>query len=493
MSGPNVLFIMTDQMRHDALGCNGNPIIQTPNYDRLAANGVNFCNSYSTNPICVPARASIATGCYPHRCTGVKGNAGRIKDEFPKMAQEFKNNGYETYSAGKLHYVPYSAPDRPRLTHGFDHVKLCESGRLLAHFDPKAEMRGVEDYIDYLADVGWRGYSRADAMGNNDVYPNSTPVPEEHYVDTWVADCSIEFLKQHLSEHPDKPFFLHASFPKPHSAFDPPHPWDRMYDPRTMPLPQGDIDLLKSRRLDYLVLQNWQFMWDLISPEAKQTIKAHYYGLISLQDKQVGRLLDFLEENKLADNTIVVYTADHGEMLGDLGVYFKSKLYNGAVRVPLMFSFPPKLPKGAVCDMPAGLHDVLPTLMGLADLSSDFPMDGMDLTDAMCGGEQPRGYMVSQTLESPRQQVMIADKRYKYIYHEANGVEELFDQENDYGELNNLADALPELTAHYRKLLMDWCRDHGDTQIFDGEDFIITEQMHPEMPQRANPFGRRLY
>ncbi len=493
MKQPNILFLMADQMRHDALGCNGNPVISTPNYDRLAASGVNFSNSFSTNPICVPARASIATGCYPHRCTGDKDNSGTIRDGFPKLAQELKNRGYETYSAGKLHYVPYAPPGQKRLTHGFDHVQLCESGRILAKFDPKAQLRGVEDYIDYLQDVGWGGYSRADAMGNNDIYPNSTPIPQEHYVDTWVADCALAYLKEHLAQRPDRPFFLHASFPKPHSAFDPPHPWDRMYDPRQMPLPQGDIDLLKSRGLDDLVLQNWEYMWDLLSPQAKQTIKAHYYGLISLQDQQVGRLLDFLDENGLTEDTIIVYTADHGEMLGDLGVYFKVKLYNGAVRVPLMFAYPRRLPAGASCDMPAGLHDILPTLLSLAGAPLTQPVDGIDLTPAMLGQPQTRACMVSQTQESPYQQYMVADKRYKYIYHEVNGVQELFDQQTDRAELHNLAEELPELTDAYRRYLIQWCRENGDEAMLDGDGLKMTPLHLEQMPPRAKHFGRRLY
>jgi len=493
MKHPNILFIMTDQMRHDALACNGNPVINTPNYDRLAAEGVNFSNSFSTNPICVPARATIITGCYSHKCTGTKNNSGAIRDGFPLLPEILAEQGYETYSAGKLHYLPYAAPDEPRLTHGFQHVKLCESGRILSKFDPKAEKRGVEDYIDYLADVGWAGYSRADAMGNNDVYPNSTPIPEEHYVDSWVADCSLTFLEEHLKKHPNKPFFLHASFPKPHSAFDPPHPWDRMYDPRTMPLPQGDIDLLKERELDDMVLQNWEYMWDLLSPQAKQTITAHYYGLISLQDKQVGRILDFLDARNLTQDTIIVYTSDHGEMLGDLGLYFKVKMYNGSIRVPLMFAYPAKLPQGTVCDMPAGIHDIMPTLLSLADIPLNAPVDGIDLTPAMLGKYQERTCMVSHTLESPRQQYMVADKEYKYIYHEVNGVEELYDQSFDRGELHNLAKDMPEKVTEFREYLKEWCMKMGDTEIFDGENFKITSLHYDKMPDRKNHFGRRQY
>ena len=134
---PNVLLITADQLRADAIGPGGNAFVQTPNLDRLAESGVNFTNAYTPSPICVPARASITTGNYPHKCTGSKNNAGRIRDGQLKIAQVFADAGYKTYAMGKLHYLPYSPPGQPRLVHGFQHVRLTESGRILKHFDPQ--------------------------------------------------------------------------------------------------------------------------------------------------------------------------------------------------------------------------------------------------------------------------------------------------------------------------------------------------------------------
>ena len=244
---PNILLITADQFRWDCLGCGGNPVIQTPHLDALAARGVRFENAYTPNPICVPARASMMTGNYSFRCTGSKQNSGRIRDDQPLLTEVLKAVGYRTYALGKLHFVPYAPPGEPRLVHGFEHVDLHESGRMLAKFDPKGELEGVEDYFDYLENEGWSGYTRAHGIGNNDVRPCPSPLPVEHTVDHWIADCTIRQIDRHRREFSDRPFFMWMSSPKPHSPYDPPRPYDDLYDPRTVPAPFGSVDDLADR------------------------------------------------------------------------------------------------------------------------------------------------------------------------------------------------------------------------------------------------------
>jgi arylsulfatase len=439
---PNILFIMCDQMRHDAVGCNGNGIVKTPNVDRLAASGINFSNSFTPDPICVPARASLTTGCYPHKCTGYKKNSGSIKEGFPLLGEEMNKRGYETYAIGKLHYNPYRAPGVPRTTHGLRTTELAESGRILSKYDPQNKQIGLEDYHDYLHTVGWGGYTRGHGLGNNDVYAAASPLPQEHYVDTWVANRAIDYMKRHIQSQPDTPFFMWASFPKPHSAFDPPQPYDRMYDPRSLPDPIGDLALLEARGVDELAERHYDYMWDLLSPEAQKVIKAHYYGLISHQDRQIGKLLDFLEQHGLREDTIVVYTADHGEMLGDFGLYFKSNFYNGSVRVPLMISYPRMLAGGKVSHELAGLQDLLPTMLSLAGSPLEREVDGRDLTPALLGDQPVREYYIGQCGDDPVQQYMVVSRQWKYIYHQQGGVEELYSQLEDPAELSNEAMSL---------------------------------------------------
>lgn len=272
---PNLLLITADQFRWDCLGCMGNPVIQTPHLDALAARGVCFRNGFSTDPICVPARASIMTGNYPHVCTGVKHNAGRIRDGQPLLTEVLKGVGYRAYATGKLHFVPYAPPDSPRLVHGFEHVDLHESGRLIGQFDPRGTRRGLEDYFDYLCDVGWGGYARAHGIGNNDVRPCASPLPAEHYIDAWIADRAIARLDAHRLESPDQPFFLWMSSPKPHSPYDPPRPYDTLYDPRAVPPPVGSPEMLADRN-PCITQTRYTHALDSLSPQAWQVIRSYY-------------------------------------------------------------------------------------------------------------------------------------------------------------------------------------------------------------------------
>jgi arylsulfatase A-like enzyme len=413
------------------------------------------------------------------------------------LGVELNKRGYETYAMGKLHYNPYRPPGEPRTTHGLKTTEITESGRLIGKFDPMNRLTGLEDYLDYLHTVGWGGYSRGHGLGNNDVYAAPSPIPEEHYVDTWVAERALHYMTEHIEQHKEKPFFMWVSFPKPHSAFDPPHPYNRLYDPRDMTEPAGSFQDLKERGLDELAKRHFNSMWDLLSPQAMKVIKAYYYGLITHQDKQIGKLLDFLEGNGLRDDTIVIYTADHGEMLGDFGLYFKTNFYNGSVRVPLMISYPRKISGGRVTDALAGLQDLLPTMLSLAGAPLEQEVDGRDLTPILLHDQPVRDYYVAQTNDDPTQQYMVASAEWKFIYHQHGGVEELYNQFEDPQELHNLADSGGEaqrVKEDMRRFLIQWCRDNGDKAMLDNGDLKKREHVpNFDKPERGNNFGRRWY
>ena len=491
---PNFLFIMCDQMRYDALGCNGNTFINTPNIGRLAARGTNFSNAFTPDPICVPARACLTTGCYPVKCTGVKNNGGVIKGGFPLMAEEFNKRGYETFAIGKLHYLPYETSEIVRTTNGFRTVELAESGRIVKN----CGREGAEEYLTYLKSVGWGGYSRANGLGNNDVFAAASMIPAEYFVDAWVADRTLHHLDRHLKKNPDSPFFIFASFPKPHSAYDPPRPFDQLYDPRSLPGPVGDISMLKERGLGQFYSRHFEYEWDTLSPEAKKTIKAYYYGLVSFQDAQIGRLLDDLRARGLEENTVVVYTADHGDMLGDFGLYFKEIFYNGSVRIPMMISLPGTIPGGVKTDSPAGLQDLLPTLLAMTGEPLQAEVDGRSLLPAIFEGRDVRKYYVSQCHDHPKQQYMVADREWKYIYHQDGGIEELYNMREDPCELVNLADGRggkSGITGPMRDYLIDWCREIGDLTMLEGGGLAAGPQR--QYFKRNSPdvklFGRRYY
>lgn len=490
---PNVLLITADHMRNDALACNGNPLCETPHLDALAARGVTFVNGCTPNPICVPGRAAITTGNYPHVCTGTKNNSGLIRDDQVKIAGHFANAGYRSMAVGKLHYVPYAKPGEPRLLHGFEHAELCEEGRIIGAFDPTGQMRGLEDYHDWLFEQGWGGYERAHGIGNNDVHPAASPLPAELHEESWVATRTIANLTEHLDQRPDQPFFLWASFTKPHAPYDPPRPWDAKYDPREVPPPIGDLSLLADRDPMY---RTWPvaYGWDKMSPEAVQNARAHYLGMVSFQDYNIGRMISFLGERGLLDNTIIAYSADHGDLLGDFGCFFKCNMFHGSVGVPLIFAGPGVRSQGQV-QAPGGLQDILPTLADLTGQALPQAVMGESLAPVLDGSAQGvRECYISQCLDSPNQRYMVLTGQYKYVYHELGGVQELYDVVADRRELHNLAAERPEVVSELRGVLLDWVRANGDEQMVDGDDLATSpEDASAQTEFQARRMGWRWY
>lgn len=479
MTQPNILLITADQFRWDCLGCGGNPVIQTPHLDALAARGVRFENAFTPNPICVPARASVMTGNYSFKCTGSKENHGRIRDDQPLLTEVLKAVGYRTYALGKLHFVPYAPPGEPRLVHGFEHVDLTESGRILAQFDPKGELEGIEDYFDYLENNGWSGYTRAHGIGNNDVRPCASPLPAEHTVDHWIADCTIRQIDRHQRQFSDRPFFMWMSSPKPHSPYDPPRPYDALYDPRTVPAPFGSVEDLADRN-PYMDETRYSHAIPTLSPEAWQVIRSYYYGCITFLDAMIGRVVAHLEQVGQLENTLILFSADHGDLLGDFGSCFKTNHLNGSVRIPFIVAGP-GVAQGAVSEALVGLQDILPTFATAAGTRVGQPVHGHDLSAHLAAPRTARvGREVFYSSTETRdlgQSVMITDGRWKYIYSEANATKELYDQRRDTSELHNLAaSAAHQATlARLRHQLRQTAATLGDTRLLDDDGFVSRE------------------
>jgi arylsulfatase len=491
---PNLLFVNADQFRGDCLHCDGNELISTPNYDNLAENGIRFSRAYTPNPICVPGRATMITGNYSHKCTGRKSNGGAIFDDQIKLPQLLAENGYETYASGKLHYSPYTPPGEPDTLNGFQHAALAESGRMLSAFDPKDELGGVEAYADYLKDVGWKGYSRGHGIGNNDMHPAASPLPEEHHVDAWVATQALEYLEYHKENHDDKPFYLNVGFPKPHAPYDPPRPWDSMYSPLDMPVPYINRD--GKERNAYGDHNAVTHGTPLFSPETVQNARAHYYGLVSFQDQQFGRLVKYLKDNDLYDNTIIIFTADHGDMLGDFGWFFKCVMNEGSCRIPFLMSYPEGMKGGMVSDEFVGLQDILPTVASLTGIELAKEVDGIDLSPLMQNREfTGRDYIISYSLETPYQTYMVRSDKWKYIYSEANGCEEFYDMSKDPGEEWNLSDSteLKSIIDEHRENMIKWAKENGDTKIFKDGKLLATKVDREEFEFRPNVLGWRWY
>lgn len=463
----NIIYLIADQMRWDVLPCNGADFIKAPNFDYLAENGVNFSCTYSGNPVCVPARGILATGCYSHICMSPEAlnfNGGSILPAYTHIAQHLRSNGYAAYGVGKFHCLPYNTNP------GFDIFELAEEGRIeLMKNQGKLSEDIKEDYLEYLRAEGLYGMQRAHGIGNNDIRAGQSPLSEEYYVDTWATTRGLEILREHMNAQNNKPFFLQIGFVKPHAPFDPPAPYDKMYNPQEIPEAWGSLEDLKNRnplmstfRPNYLI--------DRMSDATFQYSRAHYFGLISYLDTQLGRILNFLKVNKLLEDTIIVYTADHGENLGDHGLFFKTFFTEGSTRIPFLIFDPCSDVKGISYDKPVGQEDIMPTICNLAGIKIPDNVDGVSLSVVMKNSTcKHKPFVISQHGSKQGLMLMLRNERYKYCFCRYESTEELYDMENDPHELNNLAagNSFKNILVNMRKTLNQWCKLNNHEQILN--------------------------
>ena len=464
----NVIYIIADQMRWDVLGCNGADYIQTPNFDRLAESSVNFSCAYSGNPCCVPARGIMATGRYSHKCmdpAGLNFNSGRIMPENVHIADLLQKHGYSTYGIGKAHCLPY------KTNPGFDVFEIAEEGRLEMtrqnNLDKGNQYEHREDYFEYLEKVGYAGMQRAHCIGNNDPRAGEAALPDEHYVDTWATTRSLELLEKHLDSESDKPFYLQLGFVKPHAPYDPPAPYSKMYDPREIPTPWGGAADQEGRNPAMPTFQK-NYMIERMDDMAIQYSRAHYFGLITYLDAQVGRVLDFVDSHGIADETIIVFTADHGDNIGDHGLFFKTFFTEGSAHIPLLVSLPGTT-TGKECIQPVGQEDIMPTICDNLGITIPNEIDGASLLPLITQPEakHAKPFAVSQYGTDDHMSIMIREQRYKYCYVRYNATEELYDLAEDPHEMVNLvtdakyADELLRL----RTTTNQWCIDNQHSPI----------------------------
>lgn len=446
---PNILVLMTDQHRADALGCAGNPILRTPALDAIAASGVRFTNACASTPVCVASRMSFITGHRAARTHWVDNGAlPGPAPELPTMMRLLLQAGYWTQGVGKMHFRGRS--------YGFRKLLTMEEG--VAH-------RVDDDYLRYLRDAGVQARFPKGIRDLLYFQPQTSGVPEEHSASNWVTDRSLEFLREHARYRPGQPFFLWSSWIAPHPPFAPSAPWDERYDPAAMPLPE-----YPDRPLRDLPSALWPHRARLDGahrdPARMRRLRALYYGLIGQVDDGIGRIMAALRELRLEENTVVLFTADHGEMLGDHGLSQKNCPYEAAVRVPLLLRWPRRTRAGAACGDPVGLTDVLPTL--IAELRLDYPgsqgpLPGESLLGAPGGGlASGRSDYVIDYGQGARRWIAVRTRRYKYALFACDGGrEELYDLRADPRERVNLRGARPELAAVFRERALEWERSSG--------------------------------
>lgn len=424
----NLLIITNDQHRADCLGCYGNPVVQTPNTDRLASQGVRFDNHFVQAPQCVPSRVSLHTGRYPH-VHRVPTNSYLLPESEQTLARTLNAQGYKTACVGEMPFAPRA------YTGGFQQV-----------------LANNKDYDKFLA-------------GHNLKFPpaggpfQAQPVPWTDDLDetAFFASHARDFLKANRSN----PFFLHVNFRRPHHPFNPPEPYDRIYLGAKFPPSHVRPGEMANKPPQQRTAIENSVGFDLRTMTAADLdrVKAYYYGMITENDKYIGTILDELKSAGLDDRTVVVFNADHGEMLGDHGLLFKgSYMYDAVVKTPLIIRAPGKLQAGSVRADLVEEVDMLPTLLELLGVAAPAGVQGQSLLGAR------RKSAVFAEFPTIR---MARTREWKLVHYTRARHGELYHLAEDPHELYNLWDDPKHAgaRAEMEGVLADWLMSTTDPNL----------------------------
>jgi arylsulfatase A-like enzyme len=483
---PNVVLILSDQQRKDTCGVYGSPVTRrdgsspTPFIDQLASEGVRFNHAYCNSPLCAPSRASLLTGTYPHTTTAIYHQPDRrspgvtrfpgVREGLMTMGEVFRGVGYRTAAIGKMHV---HGELKGEWDMGFDVTKL----RFYTEFpgshygdlrdgDVNARYRGSYNYKEKTyQEVDPERFADAPeglTVHENNLNPHYLETlveKEEEMFDHMVAAESIRFIEESVAQK--KPFFIHVGMEKPHPRWDTFQRFLDLFDPTEMPLP----DTIREWKEKGMLPTHMAWIHNGMSDELTRNAIAGYYACVADLDEQVGRILTRCSELGIDDNTIFVFTSDHGEMLFDHGIRGKHNMYEASVAVPLILKYKDIFKPGTAVDDPVGLIDVFPTLTELCGIERPASLEGVPLQSVIAGEAESvpvfsefheRGYMGWPDRYAPVR--MAVTERFKYVY--THGViDQLFDRINDPGETVNLATdpAYDEVRAHLKlQTLESW-------------------------------------
>jgi arylsulfatase A-like enzyme len=474
----NILFLITDQQRADHLGCAGNPVLKTPNLDRLASESVRFTNMYVANPICMPNRASIFTGMYPNmhgnRTAGVN-----LSETVPTFTETLLKKGYYTKSIGKIH-LQFSTPPFKK------EYKSAESGNVWFSNRGRKDMTenfplpyyGFKDvdlivghgeicsghYFNWLEERAPHYIEEIKSKGWSHIFKPyyDTSIPEELYPTSYITERATQFLERYSQgEYGDQPFFLMCSYPDPHHPVNPPGKYQKMYNPEDIELPASfnDVENLKNHKFLGKLLNNPFFRGMILritTEEEARSFTAYTYGTLSMIDDSVGQILAALEKLGLADNTIVIYTSDHGDLMGDHGLILKGPCpFNGILNVPLIWKVP-GVTKPGISNSLVSSIDISKTILSLIGIKprrQPNDMQGVDITPILKDpNEKVRDFCLVEHDEEienlnvkTRLRHFITEDYKLTVYNSIKGYGDLFDRKNDPLELNNLWDSHPDL------------------------------------------------
>lgn len=472
MEAKNLIIFMTDGHDPRYLGSAGHPLMHTPALDRLAARGIRFTNAYTPCPICVPARASFATGCHVHQ-TGCWDNAHAYDGELPGWAQHVQRAGYPIEAIGKMHFRRAEDP---------------------LGFDRQHEPMHIVDGIGMV----WGAL--------RDPFPTLDPpfrlikdvgvgVSNYNLYDRRIANHAAEWLKARANSS-GSPWVLYVGFVAPHPPFVVPREYLDRYPLGRVPLPKAH-DMAAENLHPWVRAQREFIAQDRFfrDDEERRLAFASYMALLSFVDAQIGFVLDTLEELGLEADTRVLYTSDHGDSPGVRGIWGKFNFYEESAKVPVILSGP-DVETGKVCETPVSLIDVHPTVLdalGIAKPGSEASPGGKSLFDIAAAPTEPERIVLSQyhAFASPTGGYMLRKGRYKYHYYVGHGPE-LFDLENDPEESVDLAvdpsyaGVLVEMEAHLREQLDP---EAVDRRAKADQRRLIERHGGPEMALRVGAPG----
>jgi len=466
---PNVLLISTDHWPASLLGVAGHPAIQTPTLDQLAKNGTRFTNCYAECPVCIPARRTLMTGTTP-RTHGdrVFHETMPMPENLPTMAQTFRDAGYQAYAVGKLHVYP----QRNRI--GFDDVILDEEGR---------QIYGViDDYELWLGDRGYTGRYFEHGMSNNEYSYRTWFLPEETHATNWAVNQMCRTIKRRDQE---KPAFWYLSFRHPHPPLLPLKSYIDLYLDMEIEIDEPYIGDWTNDPDPCFSMQMTMARGKKFNREQIRAARLAFYALCTHIDHQLRVVIGTLREEGVLDNTIICFTSDHGDMLGNHGMWAKRLFYENSANIPMLLmgvKNDDRVGHHRMDDRLVGWQDVMPTLLDLAGIDVPDTVDGTSMV-----GKQKRDWFYGEIDEGPRSTRMIRDAHYKLVYYSAGNRRQLFDTEADPCELIDLADSPQhqDVLQRLTDILISQLYGGDEEWVEDGKLVGLPNQLHEPRPNRT--------
>ena len=477
----NILLLFVDQHRQDCIGCYGNPIVQTPHIDRLAHNGIRFTNAYTPAPVCSPARASLQTGLWPHhhRLIFNTGNArwkGGQDDPDPStkfFSEDLRKEGWQLSHIGKWHI---GTPKHKPSAHGYDDTIYYPGYGVPSNYYSyyRIGSKPHPHYLEYLKKQGVDGFRILKKVKEGGTFFSGLQEGSQSAtVPAYLAEQTIDVINRYSKS--DRPFFISCHFWGPHAPYCISEKFYNMYrDSDIKPWPNFDIDLSDKpqvfrRYADYV-------QTDYFTNETLPELIGHYYGYISLIDDEIGRILKTLEEAGELENTLIIYSADHGSSVGSYRMWDKGYgMYDNITRIPLIFSHPSIKP--GVSEAFVTLCDLAPTFIDLAGCVVPDEMDGSTLIPIIRGEQASirEDYIVTEHHghHCPFPQRMVRTNNFKYIFNPTS-VLEFYDLETDPYETKNIINTVDRSKMKQcEEILIQWMRDTNDIYLNWAENCLV--------------------